>query len=174
MPRTYPGGRRRRERRRHLQRSITRLSAGLAAGFAMGVLRHNMGGIKLDQASAFLIRASAFVLLRGRHVSQSSLGWGGGLCSLRTLSGRTVCTVSLLKPSRSGTAAQVCKGAAMLPSIFFHLDMPVSSPNHQFLMERDTSTACQRSKAVLLYVGSLSSILRIKRDGRLSVCLFNA
>jgi len=62
----------------------------------------------------------------------------------------------------------------MLPSIFFHLDMPVSSPNHQFLMERDTSTACQRSKAVLLYVGSLSSILRIKRDGRLSVCLSNA
>lgn len=155
--------------REHLTK--TRLSAGQgsrweSSGTIWGStsIRHRLS----------LIRASAFVLLRGRHVNQTLMGGKGGCARQPTPSGRTVCTVSPLKPSRSGPwLAQLCKGAATMPSTsFFRQDMPVSSPNHEPLDREgyEHSLPAQQGSLTLLLVPRIPYREWKETGERRSVC----
>lgn len=108
--------------REHLTK--TRLSAG------QGPRRESSGtirGVKLDQPSTFC--HSGFCIRPVARTARVPDLDGGAVLAYRRPRGHTVCTVSPLKPSRSGPwLAHLCKGAAMMPSTFFSRpDMPVLS-----------------------------------------------
>jgi hypothetical protein len=94
----------------------TRLPAGLGSRWESS---GTIWGIKLGQASTFLIGASAFVLLRGRHVSQSSMGWMGGCARYGVLLGSHWVHRVAVEALTIRNAAQVCTGDATMPSISF-------------------------------------------------------
>lgn len=133
-------------------------------------LRHNPG----DQTRSG-IDILSFGLLHSSRCEDGTCAWPrwGGCARLQTPPGshRVHCVAVEALTIRSLARSSVQRSRHDAISLFFssrYARLPV-----KLLLERDTSTACQRTKAVSLCVGSPGSISRSKRD-LLSVRLFNA
>lgn len=152
--------------REHLTK--TRLSAGQGPRWeSSGTIR----GIKLDQASTFC--HSGFCIRPVARTARVPDLDAGAVLAYRRPRGHTMCTVSPLKPVTIRSLARSSVQRSRHDAINLFFSSRYARLLLKLLLERDTSTACQRSKAVSLCVGSPGSISRSKRD-LLSVCLFNA
>lgn len=168
----HSGGRRlgRLGTRRNLQRASHQDAPFSRSGSAMGVLRHNPG----DQTRSG-IDILSFGLLHSSRCEDGTCAWPrwGGCARLQTPPGshRVHCVAVEALTIRSLARSSVQRSRHDAINLFF--SSRYARLLWKLLLERDTSTACQRSKAVSLCVGSPGSISRSKR-GLLSVCLFNA